>query len=81
MHGLMHYYAAHLAKEGITANAVAPALIATDMIADNPNVRPPLIPVDRFGRPEEVAAAVLMLIENAYVTGQVLSVDGGLYLS
>jgi 3-oxoacyl-[acyl-carrier protein] reductase len=80
MHGLMHYYAAHLAKEGITANAVAPALIATDMIADNPNVRPPLIPVDRFGRPEEVAAAVLMLIENAYVTGQVLSVDGGLCL-
>ncbi len=81
MHGLMHYYASHLAKEGITANAVAPALIATEMIADNPNARPQLIPVDRFGRPEEVAAAVLMLVENAYVTGQVINVDGGLYLS
>jgi len=79
LHGMMHYYAAHLAKEGITANVVAPALIDTEMVRANPNARKDLIPVGRFGRPEEVASAVLMLVENAYVTGQVVSVNGGWY--
>ncbi len=79
MHGLMHYYAAHLAKDGITANAVAPALVETDMIAGNPGARPEMIPVGRFGQPSEVASAVLMCVENGYVTGQVINVDGGMY--
>jgi 3-oxoacyl-[acyl-carrier protein] reductase len=75
----MHYYAAHLAKEGITSNAVAPALIETEMVTSNPNARKDIIPVGRFGQPEEVASVVLMLVENAYITGQVVSVNGGWY--
>jgi 3-oxoacyl-[acyl-carrier protein] reductase len=81
MHGLMHYYAAHLAKEGITANVVAPALIETDMIASNPNARRDLIPVGRFGTSEEVASLVLAIVRNGYLTGQVLHVNGGWYLT
>ena len=49
IHGLTHSYASLLAKEGITANAVAPALIETDMIRNNPRARPKLIHVGRFG--------------------------------
>ena len=49
--GLTHSYAALLAKEGITVNAIAPALIETDMIRDNPHARPDLIPVGRFTGP------------------------------
>ena len=81
MHGMMHYYAAHLAKEGITANAVAPALIETEMITSNPNARRDLIPVGRFGQPDEVASLVLEIVRNGYLTGQVLHVNGGWYLT
>ena len=81
LHGLMHFYAAHLAKEGITANVVAPALIDTEMVRQNPNARPDLIPIGHFGHPEDVARAVLMLVENGYITGQTLNVNGGWYLS
>jgi 3-oxoacyl-[acyl-carrier protein] reductase len=81
MHGLMHYYAAHLAKEGITANAVAPALIETEMVTNNLNARPDLIPVGRFGHAEEVASLVLEVVKNSYLTGQVLHVNGGWYLT
>ena len=81
MHGMMHYYAAHLAKEGITANAVAPALIETDMVTSNPNARRDLIPVGRFGQPDEVASLVLEIVRNGYLTGQVLHVNGGWYLT
>jgi 3-oxoacyl-[acyl-carrier protein] reductase len=81
MHGMMHYYAAHLAKEGITANAVAPALIETEMITSNPNARRDLIPVGRFGQPDEVASLVLEIVGNGYLTGQVLHLNGGWYLT
>src|ERR1700761_6139728 len=60
--GLMHGYASRLADKGITVNAVAPALIATDMIKDNDQIKPDLIPVKRFGEAEEIAQAVLMLV-------------------
>jgi len=79
--GLTHSYANLLAKEGITVNAVAPALIATDMVRQNPNARADLIPVGRFGTVEEVAEAVLMLVGNGYITGQTLNVNGGWYMS
>ena len=59
--GLTHSYAALLAKEGITANAIAPALIATEMVTQNKNARADLIPIGRFGAIEEVAEVVLML--------------------
>ena len=79
--GLTHSYAALLAKTGITVNAVAPALIATEMVTSNPRASTRLIPVGRFGRVEEVADAVLMLVRNSYITGQTLNVNGGWYMS
>ncbi len=81
MIGLTHSYAALLAKEGITVNAVAPALIATEMVTANPRARPDLIPVGRLGTSEEVAEVVAMLACNGYITGQTISVNGGWYMS
>ncbi len=79
--GLTHAYAAWLVKEGITVNAIAPALIQTDMLAPNPKVRPELIPIGRLGEPGEVAQVALMLATNAYITGQTIQVNGGLYMT
>jgi 3-oxoacyl-[acyl-carrier protein] reductase len=81
MIGLTHFYAAALVKEGITVNAISPALVDTEMVRSNPNARPDLIPVGRFGRPEEVAEVVVMLARNGYITGQTLHVNGGWYMS
>jgi 3-oxoacyl-[acyl-carrier protein] reductase len=81
MHGLTHYYAQHLAKEGITVNAIAPALVATDMVRANPNARATHIPVGRFGSVDEVAEVAVMLVRNGYITGQTINVNGGWYMS
>ena len=63
----------------MTANAIAPALVETEMVTNNPAAKPEMLPVGRFGLVEEVAQAILFFAaaENSYVTGQVLSVDGG----
>jgi 3-oxoacyl-[acyl-carrier protein] reductase len=79
--GLTHSYAALLAKEGITVNAVAPALIATEMVAQNERASVDLIPVGRFGTTAEVADVVVMLAQNGYITGQTINVNGGWYMS
>jgi 3-oxoacyl-[acyl-carrier protein] reductase len=79
--GLTHSYAALLAKEGITVNAVAPALIATEMVMQNKNARADLIPIGRFGTVEEAADVVVMLAKNGYITGQTINVNGGWYMS
>jgi 3-oxoacyl-[acyl-carrier protein] reductase len=81
MLGLTHAYAAFGAKEGVTVNTIAPALIVTDMTSEQARSRANLIPVGRLGRVEEVAAVAVMLAENGYVTGQTINVDGGLYPS
>ena len=81
LHGLAHSYAGLLAKEGITANAISPALIDTDMVRANALARPHLIPIGRFGATEEVGSVVVMLAENAYITGQTINVNGGWYMS
>jgi 3-oxoacyl-[acyl-carrier protein] reductase len=81
MLGLMRAYAHVLAKEGITSNAVCPALIDTEMVRANPRANPSLIPVGRFGTAEEVASVVVMLAENAYITGQTINANGGWYMS
>ena len=81
MHGLMHSYANLLVREGITSNAVAPALVETDMIRNNPAIRPDLLPVGRFGRVEEVADVVVLLAMHDYITGQTINVNGGVYMS
>jgi 3-oxoacyl-[acyl-carrier protein] reductase len=79
--GLTHSYANLLAKEGITVNAIAPALIETEMVTGNLNARPDLIPVGRFGTVDEVADVAAMLARNGYVTGQTINVNGGWYTS
>ena len=74
--------AQEVAARGVTVNAVAPGFIDTDMTKDLPQEElKQLIPVGRFGRPEEVAAAVAFLVSEdaAYITGEVISVNGGLY--
>jgi 3-oxoacyl-[acyl-carrier protein] reductase len=73
--------AVELASRGITVNCVAPGLIDTEMISDVPMEEAlKLIPARRIGKPEEVAAAVsfLMADDAAYITRQVISVNGGL---
>jgi 3-oxoacyl-[acyl-carrier protein] reductase len=79
--GLAHAYAALLAREGITANVIAPALIDTEMVRNNPRARPDLIPLGRFGTVEEVADLVVSLAANGYITGQTINVNGGWHMS
>ncbi|MDR1593121.1 MAG: 3-oxoacyl-ACP reductase FabG [Prevotellaceae bacterium] len=74
--------AQEVARKGVTVNAIAPGFIRTDMTKDMPEKDlAKTIPVQRFGEPEEVAALVAFLASDkaAYITGEVISINGGLY--
>jgi 3-oxoacyl-[acyl-carrier protein] reductase len=77
MEGLTRGYAARLVKDSITVNAVAPSLIETDMMRGQPQLVS-RIPLGRFGTAEEVAKAVMLLVDNAYMTGQTVALSGGM---
>ena len=72
--------AVEVARRGVTINAVAPGLIATEMTDDVPDAMRERVPAQRSGTPEEVAAAVAFLASDAagYITASTLYVDGGL---
>ena len=78
LEGLTRGYAARLVKDGITVNAVAPSLIETDMVRQGLASAASRIPLGRFGTPEECAQVVMMLIGNAYMTGQTVALSGGM---
>ena len=82
--GMMRSLSKETAKRNITVNCVSPGFIATDLLADLPEAQAKeyknLVPLRRFGTPEEVAAAVLFLAgrSSSYITGAVLDVTGGI---
>ncbi len=74
--------AQEIGKKNVTVNAVAPGFIKTDMTKDlNENELKSMIPLNRFGLPEEVADLVCFLAsgKSSYITGEVISVNGGIY--
>ena len=83
--GLTKSVARELAARGITANAIAPGFIETDMTDvlkdDTKKQMMDSIPLRRFGKAEEVAEAAVFLAKNRYITGQVINVDGGMVMN
>ena len=81
MIGFTHYCANAFVKEGVTCNAIAPALIETDMVTNNLNAKPTMIPMGHFGSIEDIGSVAVLLATNGYMTGQTLSVNGGWYFA
>ncbi|KAJ3772600.1 NAD-binding protein [Lentinula raphanica] len=78
LHGLLHWVASRHAKDGITCNAVAPALILETTMMSNPtDEMRNMIPVGRLGIPNEIASIVELLVTNAYMTNKIIVADGG----
>ena len=84
---MMHPIAAEMAKHGITVNSVSPGYIATEMLgeidAEGLEEALRLVPMRRYGKPEEIAAAMAFLASDdaAYITGQTIRVNGGMSMS
>jgi 3-oxoacyl-[acyl-carrier protein] reductase len=82
LHGLAHSLAKETAGRGVTVNVIAPALIETDLVPEDPAIREALAqhtPVGRLGNSEEVADIVAAVVRNGYMTGQSILLEGGRY--
>lgn len=80
LHGLAHSLAQQGAGHGVTVNVVAPALVDTDLIPDDDQIRESLAessPVGRLGQPDEAADLIAAIVRNGYMTGQSILLDGG----
>ena len=80
LHGLCHSLSQQGARQGVTVNVVAPALVESDMIPRDPGVVKQLgasRPVGRLGKPEEIADLVVAIVRNGYLTNQSILIDGG----
>jgi 3-oxoacyl-[acyl-carrier protein] reductase len=82
LHGMLHFLATKYAKNGVTFNAVAPALIAdTTMLPQGGDELKARVPVGRLGRPDEIASVVEVMVANGYITNKVWAIDGGCHPS
>jgi len=81
MLGLTHSCARLYVRDGITANAIAPALIETEMVTADMRATPEHIPVGHFGSVDDVASVAVLLAMNDYMTGQTVHVNGGWYMT
>jgi 3-oxoacyl-[acyl-carrier protein] reductase len=81
VHAMTFFLARELASDGITVNAIAPGPVASDMTTDFPAALQALIPVGRMGKATEIAAAARFLASEdaAFITGEVLDVNGGMW--
>ena len=80
LHGLTHFLASRVAADGVTVNAIAPALIEeTGMLPGDPGELAKAVPAGRLGKPAEVADLALAMLRNGYLTSKVVMVDGGLH--
>ncbi len=79
--GLTHFYASVVAGDGVTVNAIAPALIHTEMSGPSQASLADLVPVGRLGNVDEVSDVAVMLVRNGYITGQTINVNGGWVMS
>jgi 3-oxoacyl-[acyl-carrier protein] reductase len=80
LHGLTHFLASRVAADGVTVNAIAPALIEeTGMLPGDPGELAQVVPAGRLGKPAEVADLALAMLRNGYLTSKVVMLDGGLH--
>ncbi|KAH7065690.1 3-oxoacyl-reductase [Paraphoma chrysanthemicola] len=80
LHGLVHWLANTYAKNGITVNGIAPALIEdTKMLPGSSEELSKKIPIGRLGKPDEIAETIRWMINTGYVTNKVIAVDGGMF--
>jgi 3-oxoacyl-[acyl-carrier protein] reductase len=80
LHGLTHHLAQRVAADGVTVNAIAPALIeGTRMLPGDPGDLSARIPVGRLGTTAEVADLAMAMLANGYLTSKVIAIDGGMY--
>lgn len=79
LHGLTYFLASRAAADGVTVNAIAPGFVETGMLPGDPAELGASVPVGRVGRPEEVADLTAAVVANGYLTGHVMSIDGGMH--